>query len=508
MKIAKLKTDRDFCVCDIDPRIYGSFVEHMGRVIYTGIYEPGHPRADARGFRQDVMELVKELGLSVVRYPGGNYTSTYRWEDTVGPVENRPPVLNLAWRAVEPNIFGLNEFMDWAGEVGAAPIMTLNLGTRGIADACNLVEYCNFEKGSRYSDLRRSHGVESPYGVKLWCLGNELDGHWQLAAKTAVEYGQLARETAKAIKLIDPSIETVAVGSSTPRMKTYPEWDRQVLMECYDQVEYLALHNYINRSKDENLAKPGGRAADSLATYLARSLVFDRQISEIVAVCDAVKAAKRSDKTLYLAFDEWNVHRNPEREYQPWQQASPIDWCHYDMADTLLFGSMLLSILRRADRVRIACQSLLVNTIPLILTEAGGPAWANPTYYPMLQASRYGRGRLMQSVMECGRYDSGGYTDVPEVDHAVMRDGNTLTVFAINRGGEAVQLEHDLAGFTAQKVLEHSVLSGPIDEKNTAGAPHTLRPKTHDGSEVFEGGVRSVLPPLSWNMVRFTIDER
>lgn len=505
MSKATLRIDRDFKVCDIDPRLYGSFVEHMGRVVYTGIYEPGHPAADENGFRRDVLELVQKLGLSVVRYPGGNYTSAYHWEDTVGPVEDRPSTINLAWKAIEPNTFGLNEFMLWAKQAGAAPIMTLNLGTRGIEDACNLVEYCNFEKGTRYSDLRRSHGVEKPHKVPLWCLGNELDGHWQVAAKTAEEYGRLACETSKAIKWIDPAIETIAVGSSTPKMATYPEWDRKVLMECYDQVDYLAMHNYINRAQDVDLATPGGREADDIATYLSRAAAFDAQIGETVAVCDAVKATKRSKKTMMLAFDEWNVHRWPERPYEQWQQASPIDWCHFDMADSLLFGGMLLAILRRADRVKIACQSLLVNTIPLILTEAGGPAWVNPTYHLLAQASRFGRGTLMHSLMDCPRYDSTAHQGVPMVDHAVVQDSDVVTVFALNRGAEETELTCALSGLAATEVLEHSAMFGPLDAKNTAAAPGTLAPLPQPGIAVQNGHVHCALPAYSWNVIRFAV---
>lgn len=508
MKEATLKIDRDYRVCEVDPRIYGSFVEHMGRVVYTGIYEPGHPAADANGIRQDVLKLVKELGLSVIRYPGGNYTSGYQWEDTVGPAEERPTTINLAWKALESNEFGLNEFMEWIGKTGAEPILTLNLGTRGIKDACNLVEYCNFEKGTYYSDLRRSHHVEKPYGVKLWCLGNELDGHWQIASKTAEEYGRLANETAKAIKWIDPAIETIAVGSSTPKMKSYPEWDRTVLMECYENVDYLSLHNYINRMQDENLAKPDGREPDDIGTYLSRAMAIGKQIDEIAAICDSVKAVKRSNKTMYLAFDEWNVHRHPEREYVKWQQASPIDWCHFDFADTLLFGGMLLNILRRADRVKIACQSLLVNTIPLILTEEGGKAWVNPTYYPYLQASHYGRGTLLQTVMKCETYDSKVFDEVPAVEHVVLLQDDVITVFALNRSNEDIQLHIDFSGFKPVEILEHSVLAGDLDAKNTAENPDNLVPLTmNHRSMIKQTGLSSTLSAYSWNMVRFKITQ-
>ena len=280
MKTASLKVDKDFLISKIDDRIYGSFVEHMGRVIYTGIFEPGHPQADEKGFRRDVLELIKKLNLSVIRYPGGNFTSAYNWEDTVGPVENRPTRLELAWKAIEPNTFGLNEFFDWVKLTGADPIMTVNLGTRGIDAARNILEYCNFEGGTQWSDLRKKHGYSKPHNVKMWCLGNELDGPWQVATKTADEYGRLANETSKAMKWVDSSIETVAVGSSTPRLHSYPEWDRTVLMHCYENVDYLSLHNYINRWQDENLNIERKREPDDTPTYLSRSLAFDKQIKK------------------------------------------------------------------------------------------------------------------------------------------------------------------------------------------------------------------------------------
>ncbi|MDR1913637.1 MAG: alpha-N-arabinofuranosidase [Clostridiales bacterium] len=504
MELATLKTERDFIICQIDPRIYGSFVEHMGRVVYGGIFQPEHPSSDLQGFRQDVLELVKNLDLSVIRYPGGNYTSSYHWEDAIGPIEQRPIRLNLAWKAIEHNTFGLNEFMQWIKKVGAEPIITLNLGTRGIDDARNMVEYCNFPGGTHWSELRRKHGVEQPYGVKLWCLGNELDGSWQLAAKTADEYGRLANETAKAIKWIDPSIETIAVGSSTPRMNSFPEWDRKVLMECYDNVDYLSLHNYINRMQEENLATPNGREPDDIATYLSRSLSFDRQIEQVISTCDFVAAVKRSNKKMYLAFDEWNVHRYSELPYEQWKTASPIDWCHFTMADTLVFCGMLLSILRHADRIKIACQSLLINTISLIMTGEDGAAWVNPIYYPMLQASQYGRGALLYSRMDCGSYENAVYSNVPYVDHVIIHNGNEITIFALNRAEREIILSIYLYGFNLERLLVHSILvSDNLDDTNTQKTPTRIVPLQDSRKTILDGdAIKSHLPPYSWNMIR------
>lgn len=503
MKSASLKVDKDFTISKIDDRIYGSFVEHMGRVIYTGIFEPSHPEADEKGFRKDVLDLIKKLNLSVIRYPGGNFTSAYNWEDTIGPVKDRPTRLELAWRAIEPNTFGLNEFFDWVKLTGAAPMMTVNLGTRGIDAARNILEYCNFEGGTYWSDLRRKHGYTNPHNVKMWCLGNELDGPWQVATKTADEYGRLANETAKAMKWVDPSIETVAVGSSTPRLHSYPEWDRTVLMHSYENVDYLSLHNYINRWQDENLNVERKRDPDDTSTYLSRSLAFDRQIKEVIAACDYVKAVKRSNKTMYLSFDEWNVHRFPEEKYQQWKIASPIDWVHFTMEDTLLFGSMLLSIIRHADRVKIACQSLLVNTIPLILTEEGGNAWANPTYYPMQHASLYGRGTLMASNMSCEKYDNSLFHDVPTIDHVVIQNDDDITIFAINRTEHSVLLESNLQGYRLEQVIEHIGLSSDnLDDINTSNHSKLVSPKKLTNSVIEDGLVKSTLPAYSWNVIR------
>lgn len=499
---ARLKIDRDYKTGRVDKRLFGSFVEHMGRVVYTGIFEPDHPLADENGFRRDVLDFVKKSGLTVMRYPGGNYTSAYHWEDTVGSAAQRPVNLELAWKAVEPNTFGLNEFLLWAKQAGVEPILTLNLGTRGIEDACHLLEYCNAPTGTRWSNLRAAHGYAVPHGIKMWCLGNELDGPWQVAGKTAEAYGRLANETSKAMKWIDPSIETVAVGSSTPILGSYPEWDRKVLMECYENVDYLSLHNYINRAQDEELDHDCARTPDDIATYLSRSEAFERQIMQVSAVCDYVQAVKRSNKKMFLSFDEWNVHRHSEMPYEQWKTASPIDWCHFDMADTLLFGGMLLAILRHSDRIKIACQSLLVNTIPLILTEKGGKAWANPTYYVLQQVAQHGRGVLCQGVMECPLYDSKVYGDVPELDYGIIENEEDLTIFVINRSAKERTLAIETAGYQLDFLIEHQEICRPLDAKNTKDEPENVVPRQVSRTYVEKEKAVSVLNPYSWNMIR------
>ena len=269
--------------------MYGSFIEHLGRAVYTGIYQPGHPSADEEGFRKDVLELVKELGVPIIRYPGGNFVSSYNWEDSVGPRNERKPRLDLAWRTLETNQFGLGEFAKWTKKAGSEIMMAVNLGTRGVADALNLLEYCNMDTDSYYSNLRKQHGVQKPYGIKTWCLGNEMDGPWQVGQKTAYEYGRLAAETAKAMKLMDDSIELVSCGSSNVDMPTFPEWEAVSLEQTYDYVDYISLHNYY------------GNGEDDTEDFFAKTQDLERFIHTVIATCDYIKAKKRSKKTLNLS---------------------------------------------------------------------------------------------------------------------------------------------------------------------------------------------------------------
>ena len=295
MKKAKMTLVSEFKSAKIDERIYGSFIEHLGRAVYGGIYEPGHPCADKDGFRTDVIDEIKKLNVPIVRYPGGNFVSGYNWEDGVGPVELRPKKLELAWGVTEPNLFGTNEFAKWCKKANTQCMMAVNLGLRGPEEARNLVEYCNHKSGSYWSDLRRSHGYEEPHSIKTWCLGNEMDGPWQIGHKTAVEYGRTALEASKVMKWTDPSIETIMCGSSNMRMKTFGEWEATTLDIAYDTVDYVSLHIYFDNR------------ADDTASFLAKSMVMDDFIKTVVCVCDYIKGKKHSKKQINLSFDEWNV---------------------------------------------------------------------------------------------------------------------------------------------------------------------------------------------------------
>src|SRR5215468_8880119 len=397
MAEAIIVLDPAFVVGKTDPRLFGSFIEHLGRCVYGGIFEPGHTSADDEGFRQDVLELVRELGVTIIRYPGGNFVSGYNWEDGVGPLDKRPRRRELAWFSTETNAFGTNEFMAWCAKAGLEPMMAVNLGTRGPDEARALLEYCNVESGTMLSDLRHEHGHPAPHNVKLWCLGNEMDAPWQIGAKTAREYGTLARESAKLMRWLDPSIELVACGSSSRSMPTFAEWERTVLEETFEVVQYISLHGYFS--------KHGDKSRD----FMAEADLVGRYVDEIVAVADGVAARRRSPKRIMLSFDEWNVwyrtRRNrAARVKEGWPVAPPILEEPYNMEDALAFGGMCISLLNHADRVKAACLAQLVNVIAPIMTETGGPAWRQTIFWPFAHFSNFGRGRVLRTQIESPTY--------------------------------------------------------------------------------------------------------
>src|SRR6266700_2266520 len=337
--------------------IFGSFIEHLGRAVYGGIYEPGSKFADSNGYRKDVLEEIRHLGVPIIRYPGGNFVSGYNWLDGVGPKQDRPRVLDRAWNSLNSNQFGTNEFLAWCKAVGTEPLMGLNLGTGTSEQAADLVEYCNVSNGTRWSDLRRKHGFPEPYKIQRWCLGNEMDGPWQIGHMSANEYGTKAADAARQMRYVDPSLKLVACGSSGPGMPTYLEWDREVLEQCYEYVAGLSLHRYF-----ENAELPGGDSAK----FLAMNLSMERQIAETIAVCDLVRGHKRSPKKLWLSFDEWNVwyrERRGDAVNGHGKMAPHLLEEIYNLEDALLVGGLINSLVRNSDRVKLACLAQLVNVI-------------------------------------------------------------------------------------------------------------------------------------------------
>lgn len=499
-KKAKMIIDKEYNIAPIDERVYGSFIEHLGRAVYDGIYCPEHPEADEMGFRKDVIELVKELEVPIIRYPGGNFVSNFFWEDSVGPVEERPKRLDLAWRSLEENKVGLNEFLVWCKNAKSEVMMAVNLGTRGIADACNLLEYCNHSGGTKYSDLRIQHGYKEPYKIKTWCLGNEMDGPWQIGHKTMDEYGRLAQETAKAMKLIDPSIELVSCGSSALDMPTFPKWESTTLEYTYDHVDYVSLHQYYgNRDEDTE-------------DYLAKSDDMDEFIRTVIATCDYVKAKKRGKKNINLSFDEWNVwfHSNSADEditwNHPWQVAPPMLEDIYTLEDALLVGLMLITLLKHADRVKMACLAQLVNVIAPIMTDAGGGgAWKQTIFYPFMYTSKYGRGVALLPVINVPKHDTATHENVTDVESVAVynEENEEVTIFAVNRNlADDIELETDVRNFEEYHVVEHIVLKGDDFKMVNGYGAERVKPIETNHSTLDEGILKSLLHKASWNMIR------
>ncbi|WP_433305893.1 alpha-N-arabinofuranosidase [Actinoplanes sp. CA-030573] len=501
MNVARLTLDPAFRIGSIDRRLFGSFVEHMGRCVYTGVFEPGHPRADDLGLRQDVLELAREMGVTLVRYPGGNFVSNYRWEDGVGPRESRPTRLDLAWRSIETNQFGLSEYMAWVRRLGAEPMMAVNLGTRGLPEALDLLEYCNYPGGTEMSDRRIKNGDLQPYGIKLWCLGNEMDGPWQIGHQTAAEYGRKAAETARAMRRLDPSVELVACGSSNRQMPTFGAWEATVLEQCYDQVDYISMHAYYQEHDGDT---------DS---FLASAVDMDAFIDDVVATADHVRAKTRSEKKLRISFDEWNVwyaDRFPGESALEWQQAPRLIEDEYSVVDALVVGTYLISLIGHADRVAIGAQAQLANVIAPIRTEPGGPAWRQTIFHPFAQAARFARGEALRVEPVAPSIETKKYGAVPALTAAASYDAGSgsAALFAVNRDrAEPIELTVDLRALPGATLRAHHVLSDDDHRAtNTQQNPDRIVPRVIAGGEQ-TGQITVTLPPASWNVLEISAPE-
>ena len=489
--VARAVINRARIRADLDRHILGSFVEHLGRCVYGGVYDPGSKLADASGFRKDVIAEVKELGVPVIRYPGGNFISGYHWLDSVGPKKDRPTVLDRAWNSIETNQFGTNEFMDWCKLAGAEPLLGFNFGTEPAEMAAALVEYCNIEKGTKWSELRRQHGYEKPHNVKYWCMGNEMDGWWQIGHMTARDYGRKAADSARQIRVIDPNTKLIACGSSTPELPTYLEWDREVLEECYDVVDGISLHRYFGNTPPTS--------GNSSARFLAMNLDMERQIHEISAVCDYVQGLKKTQKQLWLSFDEWNVwYRARSGDAVDGQRTFAPHLLEevYNLEDALLVGGFLNSLMRQSDRVKVACLAQLVNVIaPLMTNETG--VLRQTTYYPYSWALKYARGQVLDLSVTSETYpikpdglqaDLAWGGDVPFIDVTATSDqqNNQVCVFMLNRDLEAErELVLDWRDVTPSRVLACETLTGPdLKAINTFASPTKVAPRPLDTPKV------------------------
>ncbi|MFB7249877.1 alpha-N-arabinofuranosidase [Microbacterium sp. NPDC056234] len=496
MTQARISVDRTAVVAPLDRRIFGSFVEHLGRCVYDGIYEPGHPTANEDGFRMDVVDLVRELGSSTIRYPGGNFVSGFRWEDSVGPRDQRPVRRDLAWHSIETNQVGVDEFSRWLKLTGSELMMAVNLGTRGIEAALDLLEYCNHPSGTALSDQRIANGTVEPHDIKMWCLGNEMDGPWQTGYMTAEDYGKIAARTAQAMKTADRSLELVVCGSSSSSMPTFGDWERTVLEHAYDHVDYISCHAYYQE-----------RGGD-LGSYLASSLDMQYFIETVVATADHVGNKLKSKKKIKLSFDEWNIwyldeHQASDEVNDEWRIAPRQLEDVYSVADAVVLGNLMITLLKNHDRVASASLAQLVNVIAPIMTEPGGDAWRQTTFFPFSVTSRLAKGEILKPRIDAGTYETKVYGEASLVDSVVTTDGTESAVFLVNRSQtEAITVTVDVAELGATTVAEAvTVWDEDVYAKNTLTDQNRVGLKQLDGAVLADGALTVTLPPVSWSAI-------
>ena len=494
---AAIRIDPAFTVGSLHRRLFGSFVEHLGRCVYTGIYEPGHATADEHGFRTDVAELITELGPTIIRYPGGNFVSGYDWRDGIGPVGERPTRRDFAWNAVETNEVGTDEFLQWCERLRLEPMLAVNLGTAGVREAMELLQYVNAGSGTTISDERGRNGHPEPYGVRFWCLGNEMDGPWQLGFKTPAEYGRLAAETGRAMTMLDPSLQLIACGSSNRGMPTFGSWEREVLDRCFDQVELISAHAYYEPIDDDH------------QSFLASAEDMDRFISSVVATADHVAATHKSDKRIMISFDEWNVwfaQRFAGRDEERVKAARDLVEDSYDVQDAVVVGSLLIELLRHTDRVAVACLAQLVNVIAPIMTRPDGAAWRQTIFHPFALTARHAKPMVLEVAARGPMINTDRYGRVGQLHSVASFDEQTgeLVIFAVNRSRtDPLQLIIDATGFGPElSIIEHLVIADDDPyAHNTESEPDRVTPV--DGEARIENGrVTAVLPPISWHCLR------
>ncbi|MDF7640721.1 alpha-L-arabinofuranosidase C-terminal domain-containing protein [Bifidobacterium sp. ESL0784] len=502
---AQFVIDNDFEVEKVSDRLFGSFVEHLGRCVYTGIYEPDHPTADENGFRQDVIDLVRELGATTIRYPGGNFVSGYRWEDGVGPKQERPRRLDLAWHSTETNQFGLHEMVKWLRKVGGNELMeAVNLGTRGLESALDLLEYANVPSGTKLSEQRRANGADKPFDIRMWCLGNEMDGPWQLGHKSAEDYGTLAASLAAGMRQMDPNLELVVCGSSSHGMQTFGTWEETVLSKAYDLVDFVSCHAYYQPHDGD------------MASFLASGVDMDGFIRDAASTIDATKARLKSKHNVYLSFDEWNIWYHDAKESKNpegignWPVAPHLLEDVYSAADAVVFGDLMITLLKNADRVHAASLAQLVNVIAPIMTAPGGPAWRQTTFYPFSITAKLAKGgTVLEPKLDSAQVSTPRYGEVNGVNAVAVRGADgSVSVFAVNRSLEAeaefeIKLPAELCGSSEVKLDAKTLHDDDMFAKNTLEQQNRVTPHTNETATLDpqSGSVKIALPPVSWTAI-------
>lgn len=486
-----------FTVAEVDPRVFGGFLEHLGRAVYEGVYQPESKHADARGWRTDVLEALKPLRFTAMRYPGGNFVSGYDWVDGIGPRENRPKKRDLAWQTLETNQFGTDEFMEMAREMDWTPMIAVNLGTGTPAEARNWLEYCNGAPGTYWADRRVENGAKDPHDVKLWCLGNEMDGPWQIGHVPAEEYAIRAQQTARLMKMFDPTVELVVCGSCATNLPTYMDWDRKVLEYCYRDVDYISLHSYV------------GNYRDNTQEYLTVGLAIDRQIEELDAVTAFIQAKTRSKKRIKLSFDEWNVwYRARDGEFADGHGKFAPHLLEevYNLEDALVVGQFLNSFIRHADSVKIANIAQIVNVIAPILT-SGDDMLLQSIYYPIEMFAKRRDGTALQVGVSGPKVGGEDFPEAKVIDASAILNGGELSVFLVNRSVDAPQeVRVDLANTRLVKQVSGEIVTGTDPKSfNEFGKPRVIEAQPFN-EVCFQNGAAVIsLPPLSVAAVTLSI---
>lgn len=412
---ARIKIDTDRVVGVVDPHVFGNFTEHLGRCIYGGIYDEGNPLSDSEGFRQDVMRAVSDLNVSLLRWPGGNFVSGYHWEDGIGPKDKRLIRRDDAWGAIETNRFGTDEFLKYCERVGAEPYLCINAGLGSIDEARHWVEYCNEPAKTHYSDLRRANGHEKPWNVRIWGLGNEIDGPWQLGHRSAEDYAKFALEAAKAMRRADESIQLIASGSSNFRPGyDWIGWNRTVLDSLKNDIDYISLHTYI------------GNPENNLERFLAAGSDIDERIAIVEGLIKAAQNTQTARRPIYIAFDEWNVwYRTLGRtEFEIGRKGLEE---RYNFEDALATGMFLNAFLRHADSVKLANLAQLVNVIAPIVTKQDG-MFLQTIYWPLLEYGKQRGNSSLDVFVTSPKYDYNG-RQVGYLDVSTTWDPKTGTMF-------------------------------------------------------------------------------
>lgn len=529
-KKAGITVHPEYEIGSISPRLYGCFLEPIDSFVNGSMFNPSHPSADEHGFRRDFLEELREAKLPCIRLPGGNYISGWEWDKSIGPKEYRHRVLDPAWHQYVTNEVGHDEYLQWAIAAGMEPMYTINLGTGTIKDAMHIIEYTNHPGGTYWSDLRAKYGHKDPYKVKTWYLGNEMDGCWQIGSweKDPHGFGVLTNEVSKAMKFIDGSIETVACVSSSPFSVQYPQWDYDVLNECYENVDYISLHHYHS-------APPGNWAA-----FYAGSSAYEDYIRTELAVCDTIKTKVRSRKTMLISFDEYECfiresrpvtfgksgHPGNEVHFRyndrPYEFIDPNDWSNHnrvrpggDMAQALSDAAIMLTFLRHADRVKIGCNTFGLEAA--VATDRDH-IWKKASRYILDNLIRYGQGISLRPEVKCEVYDVPTYAmdDFAQYDRregvkyieaaaAIQEEKGEMTVFAVNLDWEEMaELTLDARGFEEYEFIEHIELyADELGMCNTYTTPNAIIPHTNRETHAEDGKLTAALKKSSWNMFRF-----